>query len=186
VVNTPVVLTRAQSFVVTQRRVSLDPRRSRVRSLLMVLLVFFFCPCTTLEFFLFVQRIIVVVLLDLVGKGYALVVVTISFVPSTVLSFRLMFVFHHADSVLCSRWNAHSCLLSVFLRFLLLRSLDFSRSHLLYRLYRSFLDDSIVTSSSTRSLILCSFWYCCSASFAWPLLLYSCLVVSGRTRLRLA
>ena len=69
----------------------------------MVLLVFFFCPCTTLEFFLFVQRILVVVLLDLVGKGYALVIVTISFVPATVLSFRLMFVFHRADSVLCSR-----------------------------------------------------------------------------------
>lgn len=39
---------------------------------------------------------------------------------------------------------------SVFLRFLLLRSLDLSRSHLLYRLYRSFLDDSIVTPSSTK------------------------------------
>jgi len=105
VVNTPVVLTRAQSFVVTQRRVSLDPRRSRVRSLLMVLLIFFFCPRTTLKFFLLVQRILVVVLLlDLVGKEYALVKVTVSFVPATVLliSFRLLFVFHHADSVLCS------------------------------------------------------------------------------------
>ena len=98
------VLTRAQSFLVTQRRVSLDPRRSRVRFLLMVLLIFFFCPCTTLEFCFFVQRIFVVVLLDLVGKEYALVKVTISFVPATVLliSFRLLFVFHHADCVLCS------------------------------------------------------------------------------------
>jgi hypothetical protein len=72
----------------------------------MVLLIFFFCPCTTLEFFLFVQRILVIVLLlDLVGKGYALVKVAISFVPATVLLifFRLLFVFHHADCVLCSR-----------------------------------------------------------------------------------
>ena len=43
------VLTRAQSFVVTQRRVSLDPRRSGVRFLPMVL-IFFLLPMMCLTF----------------------------------------------------------------------------------------------------------------------------------------
>ena len=89
----------------------------------MVLLIFFFCPCTTLEFCFFVQRIFVVVLLDLVGKEYALVKVTISFVPATVLliSFRLLFVSHYLDPVLCS----HSQMPALVFFLVLLRSLLF-------------------------------------------------------------